>query len=137
MAESEYGAKIQAAIDAGSRRGLELRAKREAAGKKVSEGGMTGSLPKILDAQLTQKYGGDYHEDTELMRDLRERHPEMMAIDGDRMGDAADGLHTKRGRVTMKWVKGQWYRHENGQWVPFQPPSKMNWADRTPPMMIK
>lgn len=134
---SEYAQKIQNAIAEGSRYGLKLKAAREASGRKVSEGGQVGALPKVLDAQLVRRFGGNYSQDEELMRDLRQRHPEMMAIDGDRCSDAPDGVHTKRGRVKMKWIRGKWYEPDGrGGWNEVHPPSKMNWGDGKAPAIM-
>ncbi len=134
---SEYAAQVKQAIERGSKYGLALREKRQAAGKTASDGGLVGSMPKILDEQLVRRFGNNYAQDDELMRDLRQRHPEMMAIDGDTYADAPDGVHTKRGRVKMKWIKGKWYEPDGrGNWREIHPPSKMNWGDKTPPMVI-
>lgn len=134
---SEYGKQIEKAIEQGSAYGAKVKEARAASGRKVSDGGMVGTMPKILDAQLVQRYGGNYTQDEELMRDLRQRHPEMMALDGDTHPDAIDGVHTKRGRVKMKWVKGKWYAPDGkGGWEEIHPPSKMDYTSKEAPGIL-
>ena len=72
---SEYAAQVKQAIERGSKYGLALREKRQAAGKTASDGGLVGSMPKILDEQLVQRFGSNYAQDDELMRDLRPSMP--------------------------------------------------------------
>ncbi len=124
-----YGQRIKEALARGARAGLALRKRREAAGRSAKDGGQFGAMPRILHDQLVSRYGGRYDEDATLMRDLRRRYPEMMAADGDVPGDSADGTRNVYGRVSMRFMRGRWWRPApGGGWEAFDPPSKMRWG---------
>ena len=134
---SEYSVKIERALEAGKRMGLELKAAREASGKRASDGGMVARMPTVLHDQLVQRFGVNYDQDEGLMKDLRRKHPEMMAADGDVPGDSLDGTRNVYGRVKMRFAKGRWWRPDgHGGWEAFNPPSKMNWGKDSAPAII-
>ena len=134
---SEYAVKIEKALEEGKRMGLALREQRAAAGKKASDGGMVARMPRVLHDQLVQRYGVSYDQDETLMRDLRRKHPEMMAADGDVPGDSLDGTRNVYGKVKMRFWRGQWWRPDgHGGWEAFKPPSKMRWGEDSAPAII-
>lgn len=134
---SEYAKKVQDAITAGNKAGLELKKRREAAGRNAASGGQYGTMPAILHNQLVERFGGNYAQDETLMKDLRRLHPEMMAADGDVPGDSPNGVHTVRGKVSYTRRGGVWYYWTGTEWVQKAPPSKMDWAKPAAPMIMK
>lgn len=133
---SEYQVRIEKAIQTGNKYGAELKKRREAAGRRASDGGLVGSMPKVLDAQLVSRFGGDYQKNDELMKDLRKHHPEMMALDGDVPGDSPNGVHTYRGKVSYTRRGGKWYHWTGTAWEEKAPPSKMDWSKPGAPMIM-
>lgn len=132
-----YGARVREALARGARAGLALRARREAAGRRASDGGQFGAMPRILHDQLVGRYGPEWNRDEGLMRDLRRRYPEMMAADGDVPGESADGTRNAHGRVSMRFRRGRWERPDGrGGWEAFEPPSRMDWGGGEAPGIL-
>lgn len=132
-----YGLRVKEALARGARAGLALRARREAAGRRASDGGQFGAMPRILHDQLVGRYGPEWARDEGLMRDLRRRYPEMMAADGDVPGGSVDGSRNVYGRVSMRFRRGRWERPDGrGGWEVFVPPSKMRWGEDPAPGVI-
>lgn len=132
-----YGLRVKEALARGARAGAALRARRLAAGRRASDGGQFGAMPRILHDQLVGRYGPEWARDEGLMRDLRRRYPEMMAADGDVPGGSVDGSRNVYGRVSMRFRRGRWERPDGrGGWEVFVPPSRMDWSGGEAPTVI-